>query len=79
MFLLQTLVTSNNEGGWRLCFHPFVRLFVCLFVCEQDISKHCGRNHTEFGGQVGCVRRMNRFDFGEDPNPNPDPDTRNFF
>ena len=23
----------------------------------------------KLGGQVGCVARTNRFDFGEDPNP----------
>ena len=25
-----------------------------------------------FGGQVGCVMRTNRLNFGEDPNPDPD-------
>ena len=44
-------------------------LFTRLFVCEQDISKHYGRIRTTLGGQVGCVTRINWFDFGEDPNP----------
>ena len=36
--------------------HAFTR----LSVGEQDISKSCG--------EVGCVTRMNQFDFGEDQN-----------
>ena len=55
-----------------MVFSP--HLSVCLAVCERDISKSCERIRTILGGQVGCVTRMNRLDFGEDPNP--DPDTR---
>ena len=25
------LITSTTDGGWRLCFHPF--LSICLVVC----------------------------------------------
>ena len=50
-------------------------LSVCLSVCEQDISKSCGRIQTKLGGQVGCLTMMNQFNFGEDP----DPDSRLFF
>ena len=42
-------------------------------VCEQDISKSCRRIWTQFGGQVGCVTRMNCLDFGEDQDPDLDP------
>ena len=40
----------------------------------HNISKDYGCIWTKLGGQVGCVTRRNRFNFGEDPNP--DPDTR---
>ena len=51
-------------------------LSVCLFVCEQGISKSYGWILTKFGGQVGCVTRMNWLDFGEDMGS--DSDTRIF-
>ena len=35
----------------------------------QDISKCYGWNWTKLGGEVGCVTRPNRFDFGENPDP----------
>ena len=50
-------------------------MFSLLFVCEYDISKSYQWIWRKLGGQVGCVARTNRFDFGEDPNPNPDLDT----
>ena len=42
---------------------------VCLFVCVQDISKGYGWIQMKFCGQVGCVTRTNRLDFGEDLDP----------
>ena len=39
-----------------------------LSVCEQDISKGCGRIQTKFGGQAGCVTWTNWLDFGEEHN-----------
>ena len=40
-------------------------------VCKQDIDKS-KIFQMKLGRQVACVRRMNRFDFGEDPNLDPD-------
>ena len=51
---------------------PLTGLSVCSSVCEQDISKSCGRIWTKLCGQVVCVGRTNRFDSGEDPNPDLD-------
>jgi len=47
---------------------PSVCLSVCLSVCEQDISKGYRRIWTKLGGQVRCVTKMHRLDFGEDLN-----------
>lgn len=33
----QTIIAAANQGGRWLCFH--LRLFVCLSVCPQSISK----------------------------------------
>ena len=49
-----------------------VDLSVSLFVCEENISKSCGRNWTKFWGALGYVTRTKWFGFGEDPNPDPD-------
>ena len=46
-------------------------LFVCLSVCEQDISKSYGQIQMKLGGQVGCVTRTNLFDFAEDLDKDP--------
>ena len=57
------IITSTH-----LVFTP-----VCLFVCEQNISKCWGRIWTKFGGELGYVPRTKLLDFGEDPNPDLDP------
>ena len=64
-------VTPATKGGGGLCFNP------SLSVCEHDISKSCGRIRMKFGGQVGCVTRINWLDLGKDPDP--DLTTRSFF
>ena len=46
-------------------------LFVCLFVCEQDISKHGGRIRMKLDGQVECATRTSRFDFGSGRDADP--------
>ena len=43
----------------------------CLPVCVQDVSKRYRLIRKKLDGQVGCVARMNRLDFGEDPIPDP--------
>ena len=48
-------------------FSP-ICLSVCLFACEQELSKGDGRILAKLGGQVRCVARKNGFDFGPDPN-----------
>ena len=53
---------------------------VSVFLSVPDISKSCGRIQTKLGGQVGCVTRTNRLDFGEDLDLDPDPHIKkNFF
>ena len=42
---------------------------------KHMISKGYGQIQIKLGGPVGCVRRTNQFDLGEDPNM--DPDMRN--
>ena len=49
---------------------------VCLFACEQNNSKSCGRIWTKFCGELGYVTRTTLLDFSEDPNL--DLDLRNF-
>ena len=44
----------------------FSPLSVCL--CAGYLKK-LGTDPDEFCGQVQCVTRTNRFDFGEDPDP----------
>ena len=48
MGLLSLVINSATEGGRRLCFHSDVSL--CLFVCEQVISKYYGWIQTKFVG-----------------------------
>ena len=57
----------------------FSLLSVCLFVCEQDISKSYGRIGTKSSKQFGCVTKTNLFDFGEDPDSDPDRRIFSFF
>ena len=41
-----------------------------MFVSVSRIfQKNITLIQTKFGGQVGCVTRMDRFDFEEDPDP----------
>jgi len=42
---------------------------------KHMISKGYGQIQMKLGGPVGCVRRMNQLDLGDDPNM--DPDMRN--
>ena len=72
--LAPVLLSLLPKGDGGYVFTP-----VCLFVCEQDISKSCRRIRTKLGGRVGYVTRNNLFDFGGDPIPDPDPDPRIFF
>ena len=50
----------------------FSPLYVCLSVCEQDISERRELIRTKLCGQVGVVPRTKRLDFGEDLDPDPD-------
>jgi len=45
----------------------FVRLFVCLSVCQQDNSKSYGRTFLKFSGNVGNGKNYQWFNFGGDP------------
>ena len=58
---------SGEHQHYIYLHHPC--LSVCLFGCEQDISKGCGQILTKLGGQVGFVSRTNQFDVVEDPDP----------
>ena len=66
---MKTVLPPPPKVDGRYVFAP-----ICLVsVCEQDISKSCGRIRTTLAGKVGHVTRMNRFDFQD-----PDPDTSIF-
>ena len=62
-------IRLTDIASIMLCMTSF---FVCLSVCEQDISQNYRWIRAKLGGHVGCVKRTNLFNFGEDP----DPDTR---
>ena len=38
---------------------------ICSVTFRKVVNGFC----TKLGGQVGCITRTNRFDFGEDPDP----------
>ena len=75
LWLEKRLLNKNylRHRRWtEVKFSPLsvcLSVYVCLFFCEQDISKSCEWIQTKFGGEVGCVTRKNWFDFGEDPKP----------
>jgi len=56
----------RHQRSMEVMFSP-LSVSVCLAVCEQDISKSCGRIRMKFGGQFGYVTRTHWFDFGEGP------------
>ena len=55
--MTKMLVTSATEGGRRLCVFTPVCLFVCLFVCEEDISKKLWTYlDKNLGDRLGVLR-----------------------
>ena len=68
------IITPRRSGLDRVCclYTAWVDDIKMIYsTISQKVLDGFGRNLV---GQVGCVARTNRFDFGEDPNP--DLDTR---
>ena len=61
-FCKEQQVKSDGEKGNYLHQRRWMEVVftpVCMFVCEEDISKSYGRIWTKLGGQVGCVMWTN--------------------
>ena len=56
------------DGGY--CFHPFLFVFVCLFVCEQYYGKTPRRISTKLGGEVKYGPRIMPLDLALGPKSN---------